>query len=168
MRVIFIACSTFVTAPHFTVKFSSAIIFKNHSRIFLSRYEYPAHIPSSPLKPVKNLKAVLIMLGGMFRTGICAVRTHVSAVRSLHVVPRSVHVLPVSTNLYRNWLFPQGRSTMLSQLKQVQSVIEPEASEEDNTIYTDSVLRKRRLKMKKHKLRKRRKEQRALTKKLGK
>ncbi|KAI5964093.1 uncharacterized protein KGF55_002035 [Candida pseudojiufengensis] len=38
----------------------------------------------------------------------------------------------------------------------------------DNTIYTDSVLRKRRLKMKKHKHKKRRKAQRALRKRLGK
>lgn len=40
--------------------------------------------------------------------------------------------------------------------------------ETDNTMYADSVLRKRRLKMKKHKLRKRRKEQRSLMKRLGK
>lgn len=38
----------------------------------------------------------------------------------------------------------------------------------DNTMYMDSVLRKRRLKMKKHKLKKRRKSQRALKKRLGK
>lgn len=38
----------------------------------------------------------------------------------------------------------------------------------DNTMYLDSVLRKRRLKMKKHKLRKRRRNQRALKKRLGK
>lgn len=38
----------------------------------------------------------------------------------------------------------------------------------DNTMYMDSVLRKRRLKMKKHKLKKRRKNQRALRKRLGK
>ncbi|KAI5956475.1 hypothetical protein KGF54_000950 [Candida jiufengensis] len=38
----------------------------------------------------------------------------------------------------------------------------------DNTLYTDSVLRKRRLKMKKHKHKKRRKAQRALRKRLGK
>ncbi|EGV61460.1 hypothetical protein CANTEDRAFT_114924 [Yamadazyma tenuis ATCC 10573] len=41
-------------------------------------------------------------------------------------------------------------------------------SEEDNTMYMDSVMRKRRLKMKKHKLRKRRRAQRALMKRLGK
>lgn len=41
-------------------------------------------------------------------------------------------------------------------------------AEEDNTVYMDSVLRKRRLKMKKHKLRKRRRNQRALKKRLGK
>lgn len=45
--------------------------------------------------------------------------------------------------------------------------IEP-ALAEDNTMYMDSVMRKRRLKMKKHKLRKRRKEQRSLKKRLGK
>lgn len=39
---------------------------------------------------------------------------------------------------------------------------------ESNTIHMDSVLRKRRLKMKKHKLRKRRRTQRALKKRLGK
>ncbi|CUM49925.1 uncharacterized protein AC631_00845 [Debaryomyces fabryi] len=39
---------------------------------------------------------------------------------------------------------------------------------EDNTMHMDSVLRKRRLKMKKHKLRKRRRAQRSLKKRLGK
>lgn len=39
---------------------------------------------------------------------------------------------------------------------------------EDYTIHMDSVLRKRRLKMKKHKLRKRRRAQRSLKKRLGK
>lgn len=43
-----------------------------------------------------------------------------------------------------------------------------EVETEDNTIYMDSVLRKRRLKMKKHKLRKRRRAQRSLKKRLGK
>lgn len=38
----------------------------------------------------------------------------------------------------------------------------------DRTLYADSVLRKRRLKMKKHKLRKRRRAQRSLKKRLGK
>lgn len=38
----------------------------------------------------------------------------------------------------------------------------------DNTVYMDSVKRKRRLKMKKHKLRKRRRLGRALLKRLGK
>ncbi|KAK6457055.1 uncharacterized protein RJT20DRAFT_127187 [Scheffersomyces xylosifermentans] len=50
-------------------------------------------------------------------------------------------------------------------------IIEPENAldtDQDNTIYMDSVLRKRRLKMKKHKLRKRRREQRSLKKRLGK
>lgn len=39
---------------------------------------------------------------------------------------------------------------------------------DDKTVHMDSVLRKRRLKMKKHKLRKRRRTQRALMKRLGK
>ena len=38
----------------------------------------------------------------------------------------------------------------------------------DNTLHMDSVLRKRRLKMKKHKLRKRRRLQRSLKRRLGK
>lgn len=42
------------------------------------------------------------------------------------------------------------------------------SEEADSTIYMDSVLRKRRLKMKKHKLRKRRKAQRSLMQRLGK
>ncbi|CAN3355675.1 hypothetical protein DICA3_B14092 [Diutina catenulata] len=47
--------------------------------------------------------------------------------------------------------------------------LEPVVEEEtDNTVYVDSVMRKRRLKMKKHKLRKRRREQRSLKKRLGK
>lgn len=47
-------------------------------------------------------------------------------------------------------------------------VVEPVVEEDDNTVYMDSVLRKRRLKMKKHKLRKRRKRQRSLKIRLGK
>lgn len=51
----------------------------------------------------------------------------------------------------------------------VEEVVEPLCGEtEDNTMYMDSVMRKRRLKMKKHKLRKRRREQRSLKKRLGK
>lgn len=43
-----------------------------------------------------------------------------------------------------------------------------DAGESNNEMYADSVLRKRRLKMKKHKYKKRRKAQRALRKRLGK
>jgi hypothetical protein len=51
----------------------------------------------------------------------------------------------------------------------VEEIVEPLCGEaEDNTMYMDSVMRKRRLKMKKHKLRKRRREQRSLKKRLGK
>lgn len=48
------------------------------------------------------------------------------------------------------------------------SSLENEVDEAHATLHLDSVLRKRRLKMKKHKLRKRRKAQRALKKRLGK
>lgn len=48
----------------------------------------------------------------------------------------------------------------------ISEVLEKETG--DNTLYMDSVLRKRRLKMKKHKLRKRRRTQRALKIRLGK
>lgn len=43
-----------------------------------------------------------------------------------------------------------------------------EIETDDKTLHMDSVLRKRRLKMKKHKLRKRRRSQRSLKKRLGK
>lgn len=46
--------------------------------------------------------------------------------------------------------------------------INEDVEDVDKTVYLDSVLRKRRLKMKKHKLRKRRRDQRALKKRLGK
>lgn len=55
-----------------------------------------------------------------------------------------------------------------------ETISEPKSENEclvednDSTMYMDSVLRKRRLKMKKHKLKKRRKNQRALRKRLGK
>lgn len=50
--------------------------------------------------------------------------------------------------------------------RQQHSIIDD--SKSDETVMLDSVLRKRRLKMKKHKLRKRRRLQRALKKRLGK
>ncbi|KAG2734351.1 hypothetical protein G9P44_002357 [Scheffersomyces stipitis] len=71
--------------------------------------------------------------------------------------------LLASTNIFNN-SFPS-----ISPFKAQMEIVEPSAAEsEDNTVYMDSVLRKRRLKMKKHKLRKRRREQRSLKKRLGK
>ncbi|KAF3991841.1 hypothetical protein FT663_02027 [Candidozyma haemuli var. vulneris] len=60
----------------------------------------------------------------------------------------------------------------ISMLELPKDVWEQQAEKEsdvtDNTVYADSVKRKRKLKMKKHKLRKRRKLGRALLKRLGK
>lgn len=57
-----------------------------------------------------------------------------------------------------------------AQPEPVAPVVEAETVDEanDKTVHLDSVLRKRRLKMKKHKLRKRRKRQRSLKIRLGK
>lgn len=59
----------------------------------------------------------------------------------------------------------QPHSNILTDIERQQLDID---DTNDNTMYMDSVLRKRRLKMKKHKLKKRRKSQRALKKRLGK
>lgn len=58
----------------------------------------------------------------------------------------------------------QSRANFELQLEELEDML----SSEDKTLYLDSVMRKRRLKMKKHKLRKRRKAQRALKRRLGK
>lgn len=57
-----------------------------------------------------------------------------------------------------------------AQRKPIEPIVEVESTTEgeDKTVHLDSVLRKRRLKMKKHKLRKRRKRQRSLKIRLGK
>lgn len=69
--------------------------------------------------------------------------------------------------LYTN--FPGSNSITPSTPTISNSILDQvEYPESDNTMQMDSVLRKRRLKMKKHKLRKRRKAQRALKKRLGK
>ncbi|RKP29919.1 hypothetical protein METBISCDRAFT_27847 [Metschnikowia bicuspidata] len=83
---------------------------------------------------------------------------------------------PTQTSQVLRMLQPLARipqpSIFFPQIGHVQqSPISPEASESkeaDNTVHLDSVLRKRRLKMKKHKLRKRRKRQRSLKIRLGK
>ncbi|CAK7895081.1 hypothetical protein CAAN1_10S02564 [[Candida] anglica] len=111
----------------------------------------------------------------MFRTlvskGMIPVRTFAPMYqRFMHTVPRTVSVLttPISTWGYRsvNNVKPTIQS-LIQPFAPVEQDLQME-EKEDNTIYTDSVLRKRRLKMKKHKLRKRRRAQRALMTRLGK
>ncbi|CAH2351624.1 hypothetical protein CLIB1423_04S02256 [[Candida] railenensis] len=63
---------------------------------------------------------------------------------------------------------PQTPSVFISTKLPLSNDVMEVDEEADNTLYTDSVLRKRRLKMKKHKLRKRRKAQKSLMQRLGK
>lgn len=71
------------------------------------------------------------------------------------------HILKLQT---LDALFPKAQRAPIEPVVEVESTTEAE----DKTVYLDSVLRKRRLKMKKHKLRKRRKRQRSLKIRLGK
>lgn len=65
-----------------------------------------------------------------------------------------------SSIIQKEYIIPTVQNDPLASLNDVEV--------EDNTMHMDSVLRKRRLKMKKHKLRKRRRAQRSLKKRLGK
>lgn len=71
------------------------------------------------------------------------------------------HILKLQT---LDAFFPKAQRAPIEPVVEVESTNEAE----DKTVYLDSVLRKRRLKMKKHKLRKRRKRQRSLKIRLGK
>lgn len=66
----------------------------------------------------------------------------------------------LSSIIQKEYMIPTIQNDPLASLNDVEV--------EDNTMHMDSVLRKRRLKMKKHKLRKRRRAQRSLKKRLGK
>ncbi|GEQ72183.1 hypothetical protein JCM33374_g5869 [Metschnikowia sp. JCM 33374] len=120
----------------------------------------------------------------MFRIGFVQ-RVTASAVRSLATVPRMVSPLTsglrmensISTTLTKLQALHQPFITSPKSMPMIDPVKRPETingltedgeGEADNTLYMDSVLRKRRLKMKKHKLRKRRRLQRSLKKRLGK
>lgn len=106
----------------------------------------------------------------MFRSSLArlsvGVRTMSGVARSvtspLFIQPRLVAIAQTISRL-QTIQFPQS----WAQPTKIEMEVSGEP-EEDNTVYMDSVLRKRRLKMKKHKLRKRRRNQRALKKRLGK
>ncbi|ODV78617.1 uncharacterized protein CANTADRAFT_6971 [Suhomyces tanzawaensis NRRL Y-17324] len=90
-------------------------------------------------------------------------------------VPRFT-AAPLAARLFPSSVTVTTPHTMVSHIQPELSILdklpmnafEEPVVEEDKTMYMDSVLRKRRLKMKKHKLRKRRREQRSLMKRLGK
>ncbi|CAI5759912.1 unnamed protein product [Candida verbasci] len=79
--------------------------------------------------------------------------------------PYNSVTLPVPQSKFQNTLFfnqiNNDQIDIIEKLENINNI-------NDKTIYTDSVMRKRRLKMKKHKLRKRRRAQRSLKKRLGK
>ncbi|ODV68758.1 hypothetical protein HYPBUDRAFT_152088 [Hyphopichia burtonii NRRL Y-1933] len=76
---------------------------------------------------------------------------------------------PVSKSFINQIQFPQSSIASNLNAWETPGLEDTDMSlENDNTMYMDSVLRKRRLKMKKHKLRKRRRAQRSLKKRLGK
>lgn len=107
------------------------------------------------------------------------------SLRSHPITASSKVILPLLTNFNNNFhinnpntstsiinplynheqIIPAGNPTSI-----INEITKPEQVEPQpvHEIYMDSVLRKRRLKMKKHKLRKRRRTQRALKKRLGK
>lgn len=90
--------------------------------------------------------------------------SHVSSVSTLpaHFVP------PIMAQRPTVQIAPTKAASFTPIANQIDTEVWNEAGIEDNTLYMDSVLRKRRLKMKKHKLRKRRRAQRSLKKRLGK
>ncbi len=88
--------------------------------------------------------------------------------RLMSTMPTLVrHILPPSLHFPLSLIVAQNFPTIARVVPLVRSNIDI-SDEADSTIYMDSVLRKRRLKMKKHKLRKRRKAQRSLMQRLGK
>lgn len=104
--------------------------------------------------------------------GILSRRLPTLSVRLFSTIPQPIinrslinKFTPISSNLIN-----QSQQQCI-QIPSIINELSNEINDEelaDNTMYMDSVLRKRRLKMKKHKLRKRRKEQRSLKKRLGK
>lgn len=86
------------------------------------------------------------------------------------VAPRSmISYQPVNSGLKQTIQFVQpAQPQNLGIMQQILEKIEPVSESASNELIMTSVLRKRRLKMKKHKLRKRRKAQRALRIKIGK
>lgn len=111
------------------------------------------------------------MLRGVFRALPTIPMRFMSAgllVRRTFVMPQFVK--PQEFAIIHEKL-PVTIGTITREIQENQKVLDAfgDLTEEvDRTMYLDSVLRKRRLKMKKHKLRKRRREQRALKKRLGK
>lgn len=89
--------------------------------------------------------------------------------RTMAVIPKPAKI--ITPFKFPNLGFPSITPQIHNTLKCPIPLAIPDVWEDievDNTLYADSVLRKRRLKMKKHKLRKRRRAQRALMKRLGK
>lgn len=116
----------------------------------------------------------------MFRIGLFH-RFTVVAARLFATIPRNVTPLTsqlrvgnsISTTLTRlNALqepFKRVQWTpMIDPVHKIEPIDSLAEEDVDNTLHMDSVLRKRRLKMKKHKLRKRRRLQRSLKRRLGK
>lgn len=110
----------------------------------------------------------------MFRSLVNRVGlSYVPLSRSLATISRPsvmASFSPISFNSATSSMIniPMKMSDSIPILQIQEPVCDSIEENEDNTMYLDSVLRKRRLKMKKHKLRKRRRAQRSLKKRLGK
>lgn len=124
--------------------FRPSIVFRS---VPLFRSRIPSFIPKT-ISPIRQLSLSSLSSSPNAQTSL------LSKIGSLRA-----SVSPVAT-IQKEYTVPTIPNDPFAPLNDVDA--------EDNTMHMDSVLRKRRLKMKKHKLRKRRRDQRSLKKRLGK
>lgn len=119
-----------------------------------------------PIHPFNNmfLSSLLRTLPKIGARYLSVARTNTPNIAFLTKFPTKLNIPYVNTlQMNRTHTVDKVGGSILEELPENMF-----AEEADPTMYMDSVLRKRRLKMKKHKLRKRRREQRSLKKRLGK
>ncbi|PVH14167.1 uncharacterized protein CXQ87_002292 [Candidozyma duobushaemuli] len=119
-----------------------------------------------------QLRSVQRLLRGIgSRTLVSVARPQLPVAAPASTLSRFGFGTPETLQLPQSWRNQQTIKT-ISMLEMPKDAWAQQAEQEnpvtDNTVYMDSVKRKRRLKMKKHKLRKRRRLGRALLKRLGK
>ncbi|PSK35372.1 hypothetical protein C7M61_004617 [Candidozyma pseudohaemuli] len=121
------------------------------------------------LPQLRSVQGLLRGIGS--RTLVSAARPQLPVAAPASTFSRFGYGTPETLQLPQSWRNQQTIKT-ISMLEMPKDAWAQQAEQEnpvaDNTVYMDSVKRKRRLKMKKHKLRKRRRLGRALLKRLGK